>query len=138
MAEIELARLVGSGNVLDSTTALEKYSRDSSFAQRIFPRCVVKPGNAEEVQGIVKWANETLTPLVPMSSGPPHFRGDTVPSVEGAVIVDLNRMKRVIRIDPRNKIAMIEPGVTFGELQQELVKEGLCAYMRSREARNRS
>jgi hypothetical protein len=129
MAEIELARLVGSGNVLDSPTALEKYSRDSSFVQRIFPRCVVKPCNAEEVQGIVKWANETLTPLVPMSSGPPHFRGDTVPSVEGAVIVDLNRMKRVIRIDPRNKIAMIEPGVTFDELQQELVKEGLCAYM---------
>jgi hypothetical protein len=38
-------------------------------------------------------------------------------------------MKRVIRIDPRNRIAMIEPGVTFGELQTELAKEGLCAYM---------
>jgi FAD/FMN-containing dehydrogenase len=129
MAEIELARLVGSSNVLDSPTVLEEYSRDSSFVPQVLPRCVVKPGNVEEVQGIVKWANETLTPLVPVSSGPPHFRGDTVPSVDGAVIVELNRMKRVIRVDPRNKIAMIEPGVTFGELQQELVKEGLCAYM---------
>ena len=129
MAEKELAKIVGISNVLDDPGVLEQYSRDSSFVPRIRPRCVVKPGNVEEVQAVVKWANETLTPLVPISSGPPHFRGDTVPSVGGAVIVDLSRMKRVIRIDPRNKIAMIEPGVTFGELQTELAKEGLCAYM---------
>lgn len=129
MAEIELKKIVGSVNVLDYPEILEQYSRDTSFVPRIRPKCVVKPGNAEEVQAVVKWANETLTPLVPVSSGPPHFRGDTVPSVGGAVIVDLSRMKRVIRIDPRNKIVMIEPGVTFGKLQTELAKEGLCAYM---------
>jgi FAD/FMN-containing dehydrogenase len=129
MAELELVKIVGSSNVLDNPGALEEYSRDSSFVPPLRPRCVVKPGNVEEVQAIVKWANETLTPLVPISSGPPHFRGDTVPSVGGAIILDLSRMKRVIRIDPRNKIAMIEPGVTFGELQTELAKEGLCAYM---------
>jgi len=129
VAEKELAKIVGSNNVFDNPSVLEEYSRDSSFVPRMRPRCVVKPGNVEEVQGVVKWANETLTPLVPLSSGPPHCRGDTVPSVGGAVIVDLSRMKRVIRVDLRNKIAMIEPGVTFGELQSELAKEGLCAYM---------
>jgi hypothetical protein len=129
MAEIELAKIVGSSNVLDSPMVLEEYSKDSSFVPKISPRCVVKPGNVEEVQGIVKWANETLTPLVPVSSGSPHFRGDTVPSVGGAVVVDLSRMKRVVRVDSRNKIAMVEPGVTFGELQSELAKKGLCAYM---------
>ena len=39
----------------------------------------------------LKLANETQTPLVPVSSGPPHFRGDTVPGIGGAVIVDLKR-----------------------------------------------
>lgn len=129
MAEIELVKIVGSSNVLDSPRILEEYSRDLSFVPQIRPRCVVKPGNVEEVQGIVKWANETLTPLVPVSSGPPHFRGDTIPSADGAVVVDLTRMKRIIRIDPRNKIAMVEAGVTFNELQSKLAKEGLCAYM---------
>jgi len=129
MTEIELTKIVGSDNVLDSPTVLEKYSKDSSFVTQIMPRCVVKPGNVDEVQRIVKWANETLTPLVPVSSGPPHFRGDTIPSAGGAIIIDLSRIKRIIRIDPRNKIAMIEPGVTFGELQSALAKEGLCAYM---------
>jgi hypothetical protein len=129
MAEIELGKIVGNNNVLDSPAVLEEYSKDSSFAPRIIPRCVVKPGKVEEIQEVVKWANKTLTPLVPISSGPPHFRGDTVPSVGGAVIVDLSRMKKIIRIDPRNKIAMVEPGTTFGELQSELTKVGLCAYM---------
>ena len=129
MSEKELAKIVGSNNVLNRTRVLEEYSKDLSFVPRVEPRCVVKPGNVEEVQKVVKWANETLTPLVPVSSGSPHFRGDTVPSVGGAVIVDLSRMKRIIRVDPRNKVAMIEPGVTFSELQSELEKAGLCAYM---------
>ena len=129
MAEKELTKIVGSSNVIDSPSVLEEYSRDSSFVPQVMPRCVARPGNIDEVQGVVKWSNDTLTPLVPVSSGPPHFRGDTVPSVGGAVIVDLRRMKKIIRIDPRNKIAMVEPGVTFGELQSELKKAGLCAYM---------
>jgi len=125
--ERELAKIVGSSHVLSSN--LEEYSRDLSFAPRVEPRCVVKPASVEEVQKVVRWANKTLTPLVPVSSGAPHFRGDTIPGVGGAVVVDLSRMKQITRVDPRNKVAMVEPGVTFGELQSALAKEGLSAYM---------
>lgn len=123
-----LEKIVGSGNVLDSQDILEEYSSDLSFVPRRRPRCVVRPGTAEDVKGIVKWANETMTPLVPMSSGPPHFRGDTVPAMGGSVIVDFSRMKKIIRIDPRNWVAMVEPGVTFAELHPELEKAGLSTY----------
>jgi FAD/FMN-containing dehydrogenase len=129
MAEKELVKIVGGDNVLDGPEARHGYSRDSSFVSRIVPECIVRPGNADEVQAIVKWANETGTPLVPVSSGAPHSRGDTVPGIDGAVVLDLSRMKRIIRIDPRNKLAMVEPGVTYGELEPELEKAGLCAYM---------
>ena len=61
-------------------------------------------------------ANETQTPLIPVSSGAPHFRGDTVPSVAGSIIVDLSKMKKIINIDRPRRVAMVEPGVTFGEL----------------------
>jgi FAD/FMN-containing dehydrogenase len=87
---------------------------------------VVRPGNEDEVQALVVWANQTGTPLVPVSSGAPHFYGDTVPSVPGAVIVDLSRMNRIVKIDRRNRIAVIEPGVTYSQLQPELAKEGLA------------
>jgi hypothetical protein len=129
MAVKELEKIVGVSHVNSRPKVLEEFSGDSSFAPRIKPACVVRPGNVAEVQAIVKWANETHTPLIPVSSGAPHFRGDTVPGASGAVIIDLSRMKKIIRIDAKNKLAMVEPGVTFGELQPELAKAGLCAYM---------
>ena len=93
------------------------------------PLMVVKPKNADDVQDIVKWANQTKTPLVPISSGLPHFRGDSVPSAEGAVIMDLSGMKRIIMMDRRNRVALIEPGVTFSQLQPELAKQGMRLSM---------
>ena len=125
----KLVEIVGADNVSQEQVLLGEYSRDLSFVPTVRPRYVVKPGNAKHVQEIVEWANGTLTPLVPVSSGPPHFRGDTIPSVGGAVIIDLSRMKRILRIDPINRLAMVEPGVTFAELQPELAKAGLYAYM---------
>ena len=129
MANDDLAKIVDSNNVLDSPEILKAYSEDMSFVPKLRPRCVVKPDSADEVQELVKWANDNNTPLIPVSSGPPHFRGDTVPHIGGAVIVDLTGMKKIIRLDQKNRIAMVEPGVTFGELQPELAKEGLSAYM---------
>jgi hypothetical protein len=127
--EKKLKEIVGAGNFSYEQALLAEYSEDLSFVPKVRPRYVVKPGNAEQIQKIVEWANETLTPLVPVSSGPPHFRGDTVPDAGGAVIVDLSRMKKILRIDFFNRLAMVEPGVTFAELQSELAKEGLYAYM---------
>ena len=129
MAVEALKKIVGVSNINDSPKILREYSGDLSFAPHIKPGCVVRPANVNEVQEIVKWANETKTPLVPMSSGAPHFRGDTVPGKNGTIIVDLSRMKRIIHIDTKNKVAMVEPGVTYDELQKGLEKEGLGAYM---------
>ena len=121
----ELAGIVSSESVSDDPETLDTYSQDLSFVKPLKPRFVVKPVSTEEVQSLVNWANQTQTPLVPVSSGPPRFRGDTIPSVPGAVVVDLSGMKKILRIDVRNKVAMIEPGVTYTELQPELAKEGL-------------
>jgi FAD/FMN-containing dehydrogenase len=127
--EKKLARTVGSGNVIHDQAALDEYSRDMSFVNAIKPTCVVKPGNAGAVEKIVKLARETLTPLVPISSGPPHFRGDTVPGIGGAVVLDLSGMKTIIRVDRENRVAMFEPGVTFDTLISAVTKEGLRLNM---------
>lgn len=120
-----LIGIVGKENVLEYQKSLEAYGKDQSFVLPLEPWFVVRPKNMEEVQAIVKWANESTTPLVPMSSGPPHFHGDTVPSVPGATLVDLSQMNAIRRIDRRNRMAVIEPGVTYSQLQPELAKEGL-------------
>ena len=125
----KLVKIVGAGNVMFEQTVLDEYSRDMSFVNAVRPVCVVKPTNSGDVQKIVNLANETLTPLVPVSSGPPHFRGDTVPSTGGAVVVDLSGMKKVVRVDRARRVAMVEPGVTFGDLIPAVEKEGLRLNM---------
>jgi FAD/FMN-containing dehydrogenase len=123
--EEKLLEIVGSGNVISDRATLNEYSRDMSFVNTVKPEYVVKPRNTADIEKIVNLARETLTPLVPVSSGPPHFRGDTVPGTGGAVIVDLSGMKNIIRVDRENRVAMFEPGVTFGELIPAVNKEGL-------------
>jgi hypothetical protein len=120
-----LIDIVGTKNVINKQAVLEQYANDMSFVNAIKPTCIVKPKNRDDIEKIVKLARQTGTPLIPVSSGPPHFRGDTVPSVGGAVIVDLSGMKQIIRVDRLNRVAMFEPGVTFGELIPAVTKEKL-------------
>jgi FAD/FMN-containing dehydrogenase len=124
-----LASIVGSNNVIRKQAALDEYSRDVSFANPVRPSCVVKPRSADDVEKVVRLAKETCTPLVPVSSGSPHFRGDTVPGIGGAVVVDLSGMKKIIRVDRENRVAMLEPGVTFESLISAVTKEGLRLNM---------
>jgi FAD/FMN-containing dehydrogenase len=125
ISEKELKRLVGAANVSREPAILDAYSRDMSFVNRIKPEYMVKVNNADEVQKLIALAKETGTPLVPISSGPPHFRGDTVPGAEGAVMVDLSNMKKILWVNRENRVAMFEPGVTFAELIPAAAKEGL-------------
>jgi len=127
--EEKLAKIVGAANVSQKPAVLEEYAADMSFVNTLRPACVIKPKNAGDIQKIVNLANKTQTPLVPVSSGPPHFRGDTVPGTGGAVIVDLSKMKKIIRVDRFHRVAMVEPGVTFGELIPAAEKEGLRLNM---------
>jgi FAD/FMN-containing dehydrogenase len=125
----KLVKIVGAKNVSSEQAELNEYAGDISFVHPVRPAYIVKPRNSEDVEKIVKLANETRTPLVPVSSGPPHFRGDTVPGIGGAVIVDLSGMKKIVRADRRNRVAMVEPGVTFGELIPAVHKEGVRLNM---------
>jgi FAD/FMN-containing dehydrogenase len=125
----KLVKIVGTGALSYAPATLDAYSSDISFANTVRPVCVVKPKNAADIQKIVKLANKTQTPLVPVSSGPPHFRGDTVPGTGGAVIVDLSKMKKIINVDRARRVAMVEPGVTFGELITAAAREGIRLNM---------
>jgi FAD/FMN-containing dehydrogenase len=125
----KLVKIMGASNVSYEQGTLDKYSRDISFVNTIKPACVVKPRNAGEIKKLVKLANETQTPLLSVSSGPPHFRGDTVPSTGGAVIVDLSGMRKIIRVDRYHRNAMVEAGVTFEELIPAAKKEGIRLNM---------
>ena len=120
-----LVEIVGNKRLLNDPDLGSFSSLDHILIEPMKPCVQVKPKTVEEVQQIVLWANETLTPLIPISSGEPHFRGDTYPSIPGSVMVDLSEMKSILKINRRNRLALIEPGVTYTELQPALKKKGL-------------
>ncbi|MBN2061253.1 MAG: FAD-binding oxidoreductase [Deltaproteobacteria bacterium] len=121
----KLTDIIEKGGIFESPQIIEEYSKDNSFSRSIKPTHVLKVNRTEEIQKIVQWANETRTPLIPVSSGPPHFKGDTVPSVPEAVVVDLSNMNNILGINRQHRMVYIEPGVTYGAVQQALAKEGM-------------
>jgi len=119
----ELAGIVGSGYVSNDPETLKKYAKDYSFVQSRMPSYVAFPKNTEEIQGVVKYANERLLPITPRSSGI-SFYGAGIPS-QGGIILDLTRMNKILEIDGRNKKVKVEPGVTWAQVQDELGKQRL-------------
>jgi FAD/FMN-containing dehydrogenase len=130
VTESELKKVVGARNVSGDSTTLDAYAGDQSFVGKVRPAFVARVDGLATIQKLVGLAKETGTPLVPVSSGSPHFYGDTVPGAAGAVIVDLSGMKKVDLIDTFERVAsMVEPGVTFGELSALVAKEGMRLNM---------
>jgi FAD/FMN-containing dehydrogenase len=120
----DLSGIVGQPWVSADTEVLATYSADNSFVTPGMPECLVKPAGVEQVLETVRWANRSRIPLVPVSSGAPRIRGDTIPARAG-VVVDLERMRNVIRVDRKNRVVVLEPGVTFAQLAPVLEREGL-------------
>jgi D-lactate dehydrogenase len=86
------------------------------------PQAVVFPLNAEEVQAVVRLCKQHRVPLVPRGRGT-GTAGGSVPE-QGGIALSLERMNRVLKIDPDNRMAIIEPGVINQDLQDALRKQG--------------
>jgi hypothetical protein len=123
----KLLEIVGSEGYSDDSEVLKRYSKDFSLVPSGMPNYVVKPKDAQEVQKIIKLANEHSIPVVPSSSGI-HFHGAAIPK-QGGIILDLTRMNRILEIDEPNRRTRIEVGVTWGQLTQDLEKKGFRMIM---------
>ncbi len=84
---------------------------------------MVFPGNAEEISAVLRLANEHLFPVIPRGAGS-GMSGGSVPARGGLVLV-LNRLNRIIKIDRENFLAVVEPGVVNKDLQQAAEAQGL-------------
>jgi glycolate oxidase len=84
---------------------------------------VVFPGNTWEVAAAVRICAEHRIPIVPRGAGS-GYTGGSVP-VHGGVVVALDRMNRIIEIDEANLVAVVEPNVITGDLQDAVERVGL-------------
>ena len=87
---------------------LAAYESDGLTAFRALPRAVVVPESADEVIATVRCCTDHDLPFVARGSGT-SLSGGSLP-VEDGVVIALNRMDRVLALDPDRRIAVVEPG----------------------------
>ncbi len=87
------------------------------------PSAVVSPASVDDVQAIVRLANEHRIPLWPISRGKNNGYGGAAPQVRGTVMLSFKEMNRVLEINEELGYAMVEPGVSWFDLH-DAIKEG--------------
>ena len=97
------------------------YGYDNSRRQAL-PDAVVFPRTHEQVVALVRACREHRVPLTARGRGT-NTTGASVP-VAGGVVASFERMNRIVRIDPDNRLAVVEPGVLNGDLQAALAPHG--------------
>jgi D-lactate dehydrogenase (quinone) len=97
------------------------YSYDNSRLHAL-PDAVVFPTEHAQVEALVQACRSHNIPVIARGRGS-NTTGATVP-VDGGVVVSFERMNRILCIDPDNRLAVVEPGVLNGDLQQALLAHG--------------
>ena len=92
------------------------------------PSCVLYPADADELHQLMGLANELRLNLTVASSTGRHCKGGFA-AAKHNMRVDLSSWKGIPWINRRNRVCLIEPGVTYGELLPRLEAEGMTAPM---------
>jgi FAD/FMN-containing dehydrogenase len=117
----EIEDVIGSDYVTDEDFMKAAYSRnvDPAFPDR-WADVIVRPETAEEISSIVKIANKYKIPIVPRGGGADLVGGA---ATEGGILMDLTRMNKIIEINEKDFYCFVEAGITWGELNSELIKK---------------
>ncbi|HEY8469839.1 MAG TPA: FAD-linked oxidase C-terminal domain-containing protein [Longimicrobiales bacterium] len=119
----ELRRIVGPDGVITDPAALLVYESDGLTAYRVRPSAVVLPRGTAQVAAVVRRLAGAGVPFVPRGAGTGLSGGAL--ALEGAVVVSLARMDRILSIDPENRRARVEPGVVNARLGRAAAAYGL-------------
>jgi len=115
----ELIKIFGKSNVSDRQHDLYPYSYDMTEATPHMPDFVVIPETVNHIISLVNYCNEYSIPIVPYISGN-NVGGLTIPN-EGGIILDMGKkMNKIIKIHKSMMYALLETGVTFGQLKKYL------------------
>src|SRR3989441_8067807 len=118
----ELRAIVGDAYVLVEKEDVIVYEQDGSIMQ-VLPEVVALPGSTEQVAGVVRAARRANVPIVPRGSGT-GLAGGAVPA-EGGVVISLARMNRILELDLRDRIAVVEPGVINQDVTKAVAAGGV-------------
>jgi glycolate oxidase len=120
---VALNKLYPPERLLTSPAQLVPYESDALTVYRVRPKAVVLPETQEEVIETVRLCHRYQVPFVARGSGT-SLSGASLPVAEGIVIA-LNRLNRIVRIDPQERLAVVETGVINLDVSKAAAPYGL-------------
>lgn len=130
----ELEDILGVENISEDPAVLDGYAYyrmapgklEAENGYSIRPAAVVLPGSTKDVQAIIKLCNRRgiKTKASSTAYGPYNIVGS-----EDVILMDLRRMNRILEIDEKNMYIVVEPYVSFAQVQAEAQKRGLNCHV---------
>jgi 4-cresol dehydrogenase (hydroxylating) len=120
-----LRTFVGPSGVSNDQAVRQSFAR-TMLPQGTWPAAVAWPSTREQVQHVLREASAHAIPVYPISRGKNWGYGDACASLDGCLILDLSRMNRIVEVNTDLAYAVVEPGVTQGQLV-EYLKAHRCA-----------
>ena len=115
--------IVGAENIYEDKAHLIAYSYDAT-REHFEPDAVIFPRHEEDVSNILKYCNENRINIVPRGAGS-GFTGGAIPSEGGIVLAFEKHMTKILEIDMKNMVAVVQPGVINMDLQKAVEAVGL-------------
>lgn len=119
----EFTRICGAEGVLSHPDELRVYECDAYTLERRSPQWVVLPRSTAEVEAVLRACARHDLAVIPRGSG--TSLSGSVLAVDGGVIVALTRMNRILRVDARNRRALVEAGCVNARVTQAARRHGL-------------
>ena len=118
-----LKKIVGDENLKIDKAHLRAYSYDAT-KEHYYPDAVIFPRNEKDVSEILKYCNNEKIAIIPRGAGS-GFTGGALP-VNGGIVLALEKhMNKILEIDEKDMVAVVEPGVVNAHLQKAVEERGL-------------
>jgi glycolate oxidase len=118
-----LAKIYPAGRFLTRPAQLAPYESDALTTMRTRPLAVVIPETQDEVIETVRLCHRLKVPFVARGSGTSLSGGST--PVANGIVIALNRLNHVLRLDPKERLAVVEPGVINLDVSRAAAPYGL-------------
>jgi glycolate oxidase len=118
-----LEHLYPPARLLTEPARVAPYESDALTSFRCRPEAVVLPETREEVVETVRACHRERVPFVARGSGT-SLSGGSLP-VAGGIVIGLNRLNRILRLDPVERVAVVEPGVINAHVTRAAAEHGL-------------
>jgi len=107
----------------------DPYSPFLGEPEELLASAAVAPDGVEQVQAVVRIANQYKIPIYPVSTGKNLGYGGSAPVFSGSVVLDLKRMNRILEVNEESAYALVEPGVSYFDLYRYIQEKGLKLWV---------